>query len=95
MHAASELRYNLARQYTSFLASAGVDAEVGNSGSVRFQVFGDGVLLYDSGVVRGGQAAKAVSVSVLNVTELRLVVTNGGDNNNNDHADWADARVAT
>ena len=93
VHAPSELRYALNKQYSRFLASVGVDGEVGNSGSVRFQVYGDGTLLYDSGTVRGGQAAKSVDVSVANVTELRLVVTDNGDSNYDDHADWADARV--
>jgi lysophospholipase L1-like esterase len=93
VHAPSELRYALNKQYDRFLASVGVDGEVGNSGSVRFQVFGDNVLLYDSQTVRGGQAPKSVDVSVANVTELKLIVTDNGDNNYDDHADWGDARL--
>ncbi|HEY8598631.1 MAG TPA: NPCBM/NEW2 domain-containing protein, partial [Thermomicrobiales bacterium] len=32
-------------------------------------------------------------VGVAGKGELRLVVTDGGDNGNHDHADWADARL--
>lgn len=92
-HAASELRYALNKQYGRFQAFVGVDAEVGNNGSVQFLVYGDGALLFDSAVVRGGQAAKAVDVSVANVTELRLVINNGGDGADYDHADWGDAKL--
>jgi hypothetical protein len=93
VHANSELRYNLNRQYARFKAMVGVDDETGGAGSVRFQVFGDGALLFDSNVMRGREAGKSVDVSVANVTELRLLVSNGGDNVFDDHADWADARV--
>ena len=33
------------------------------------------------------------SVNVTGKTNLQLVVTNGGDNVNYDHADWADAKL--
>ncbi len=76
---------------TTFTAKVGVDSEVGTSGSVVFQVWNGTTKLADSGVLRGGQAAKALSVDVRGATELRLVVTNAGNGNSGDHADWADA----
>ncbi len=93
VHAPSELRYALGKAYSRFKASIGVDDETGGNGSVQFLVYGDGVLLYDSGVVRGKQTAKAVDVDVTNVGELKLIVHNAGDGNNFDHADWANAAV--
>ncbi|PYE53474.1 NPCBM/NEW2 domain-containing protein, partial [Deinococcus yavapaiensis] len=57
------------------------------------QVYGDGVKLYDSGVTRGADAVKAVSVNVTGRSDLKLVVTNGGDSIDYDHADWASAKV--
>lgn len=93
VHANSELRYALNGAYRTFAAEVGVDDEVGNSGSVVFQVYADGALLYDSGVLNGFSDAKSLSVDVTGKNELRLVVTTSGDNDWYDHADWANARL--
>ena len=58
-----------------------------------FEVWADGTKIYDSGVMTGGTATKQVNVSVARKTELQLVVTDAGDDNRFDHADWAGARV--
>ena len=49
--------------------------------------------VYDSGMVTGTSAAKTVAVNVTGNTQLRLVVTDGGDGNDYDHGDWADAKI--
>ncbi|WP_019584886.1 NPCBM/NEW2 domain-containing protein [Deinococcus apachensis] len=95
-HAASELRYNLkgtGAVCTRFTADIGVDDEVGNRGSVVFQVYLDGVKAYDSGVMTGASATKHVAVDLKGQQELRLVVTDAGNGKNYDHADWAIPRV--
>lgn len=92
-HASDEIVYNLGKNFTNFETSMGIDSEVGNYGSVIFQVYGDGLKLYDSGVVRGGTAAKTTRLNVTGISKLKLVVTDAGDGINNDHADWANARV--
>jgi glucose/arabinose dehydrogenase len=92
-HAASELRYNLAGDCTRFTASVGVDDEVGAAGSVAFQVYADAAEVYDSGVMTGASWTKNIDVSVAGANELRLVLTDGGDNINSDHGDWASARI--
>jgi len=94
VHAASDVRVDVAGQYSSFVSDIGVDDEVAASGgSVVFQVWLDGVKAFDSGIVRGRQAARHVTVSLANVTELRLVVVDDGDGLSFDHADWAGAQV--
>lgn len=93
LHAQAETLYYLGGNYSKFTAAVGIDSEVGNRGSVEFQVFGDGTMLYESGVVRGGEAAKAADVDIAGVKMLKLVVTNGGDDINYDHADWANAFI--
>ncbi|MCB9157603.1 MAG: NPCBM/NEW2 domain-containing protein, partial [Caldilineaceae bacterium] len=95
VHAHSELRYALNGQYGRFLADIGVDDEVGSNGSVNFYVYLDDALLYSSGALTGNSAIQFVDVDVANANELRLIVTNGGDNINYDHADWANARLLT
>jgi glucose/arabinose dehydrogenase len=92
-HANSEVRIDLGGRFSIFQADVGVDDEEGNTGSVVFQVWADGVKLYDSGVVYGSSPTKAVDVYVTGAQQLRLVLTDGGDNVYNDHADWAAARL--
>ena len=78
---------------TTFAAKVGLDDEVANNGSVVFQVFADGTKVYDSGVLTGASPTATVSANVTGKTALQLVVTNGGDNVDFDHADWADAKL--
>ncbi len=47
--------------------------------------------LADSALRKGGQAAAQMVVDVSGRSEIRLVVTDGGNGNAGDHADWADA----
>jgi hypothetical protein len=94
VHALSDVRFNLAGSCSAFAAEVGVDDEaVGPEGSVVFQVWGDGVKLYDSGAMRFDAATKLVNVNVAGKKELRLYVTDAGDGLGWDHADWANARV--
>lgn len=93
-HAGSETRYSLGGKYSTFTSDIGLDDEVGNNGSVVFQVYVDGVLKYNSGTVRGADALKSLSVSVAGANELKLIVTNNGDGGTFDHADWAGAKLA-
>ncbi len=60
VHAASELVYPLGGQCKVFTASVGVDDEVGDNGSVVFQVFADGTKLFDSGKMTGASATQNV-----------------------------------
>jgi YVTN family beta-propeller protein len=94
VHAASELKYTLAGGYTVFTSDVGVDDETGANGSVVFQVFLDGVKVFDSGVMTGSSATKTVRVDTTGKQELRLVVTDAGNGNGSDHADWAGARLS-
>ena len=92
VHAPADVQYAL-DDCSSFRASVGLDDEVGTSGSVVFQVYADANKVFDSGVMTGATATKAVDVSIAGASQLRLVVTNGGDNTDFDHADWADAQI--
>ena len=78
---------------TTFAAIVGVDADAGGQGSVVFSVNADGRPVYSSGVLRGSDGGRPVQVDVTNARVLDLVVTDGGDGNANDHADWAAAKL--
>lgn len=95
VHAKSDLRYQLFRKFKSFNADLGVDDEVGQGGSVIFEVWLDGARKYVSPLMKGTDAALPISLDVTNVNELKLIVLDGGDGITRDHADWAGARVST
>jgi hypothetical protein len=92
-HAPSNVKVDLAGRCSAFEADVGVDDEVGDAGSVAFQVWGDGKKLYDSGVVRGTQGPAGAYADVEDVQTMKLVVSDGGDGVDNDHADWGNARL--
>jgi glucose/arabinose dehydrogenase len=94
MHSNAEVKYNLGRRCTGrFIADVGIDDEVGDMGSVVFQVWLDSTKLFDSGRVTGNMGRKPINVSIAGGRELRLVVTDAGDGNSYDHASWGAARV--
>jgi len=90
-HANSVLHVGLDGRAERFTALVGVDDETKGKGSVCFQVYGDGKLLFDSGVMKGGQQPKQVDVELKGIEHLILLVTDAGDDRNYDHADWAEA----
>ena len=89
-HAPSEIVYDLNGGYTRFAAEV-CAAEQG--GTVVFQVFGDDRLLSESGVMHGLRGSKEIDVPLEGVKQLRLVVTDAGDNYFSDCANWAGARL--
>lgn len=93
VHATSQVDFNLAGRCSTLTADIGVDDEVGSSGGVVFQVWGDNTLLYDSGKMTGSSATKSLNVNLTGRSLLKLVVTDGGDGKDFDHADWANARI--
>jgi glucose/arabinose dehydrogenase len=92
-HADSEITYNLGGAYNSFVSYVGVDDEVGPDGSVVFRILADGVLLFDSGVMTGTSKTQLANIDVTGKQTLSLVVNNGDNTYNADHADWADAQL--
>ena len=93
-HAPSRIVVELDGRCSLFLADVGLDEEVGDRGSVVFEVWGDGERLAVSGIVRGPPVAVPIAADLEGVGRMTLVVTPGGDGNAFDHADWGDARLA-
>ncbi len=95
-HAESFLTILLKGKAIEFTAMVGMDDEVaGHQPASEFVVYGDGKKLWSSGVMRLGDAARSCSVPLSGVKKLELVVTDGGNGNYYDHADWADAKFMT
>lgn len=92
-HSVGSLLLNLKGGSARFLASVGIDDEVGQKGSVEFKVYADGQQIWASGVLKGGAAPKPVDLDVKGVQTLALRVGDAGDGYEFDHADWAEARL--
>ncbi len=90
-HAAATLVLDLHGGATRFVSTAGVDDETKGGGSVTFQVVVDGRVRASTGVLHGGDAPKLLSVDLTGAKQLVLRVGDGGDNQDNDHADWGGA----
>jgi beta-galactosidase len=92
-HAPSRIALDLGGTCTAFMADVGVDDEVGDRGTVVFEVLGDGRSLAATGIVVGSQGSVPIYADVTGVQSLELVVRAGGDGNGWDHADWGGARL--
>jgi hypothetical protein len=94
VHADSELTFRIGKAFKSFQAVTGIDSHSRDAGSVVFSVFGDGKELYRGPVVRGSDPEPhEISVSVEGVEELTLKVTDAGDLDLGDAANWALAQL--
>lgn len=94
VHADSRLTFNTGKRFQQFRADIGIASRIGDRGSVVFEVFGDGQSLYRSPVVTGREPKPIeVQVSVAGVEQLTLEVTNSGDLDLGDVANWGSARV--
>ena len=93
-HAPSECWLALDGRVRRFTALVGVDSAAGDArASLEFLVYGDDRLLWRSGLCRLGEAPRECRVELSGVRTLGLVVTDGGDGMEFDHADWAEAAL--
>lgn len=96
VHANSEIVYDISKDYSQFLADIGIDDEAGSSrGSVIFQVWADGTNIYESVLIAGRAPIIHIDLNVTGVDELKLIVTDAGNGNDYDHADWAGIRLVS
>ena len=93
-HASSTLWVDLDGGAERFQASVGVDDNAAGNATLEFRIVGDGKRLFDSGVMKPGDAAQEVDVDLKGVKSLLLLVVDGGDGIGFDHANWAEARFA-
>lgn len=90
-HATSNILIYTGGACGTFIATVGVDDEVGDNGSVTFEVWADGRKITETGVLRGTDPGHALSADVTGADEVELRITQAGDGPGFDHADWADA----
>ena len=93
-HAISRMKLDLRGKAAHFSALVGVDDEAQKPASIEFYVLGDRKILWQSGIMKKGEAAKKVDVDVRGINLLGLLVADAGDGIDYDHADWCDAKLA-
>jgi hypothetical protein len=93
-HSIGRLVIDLHGTAAHFHARVGVDDDAKpRVGTVEFSVVGDGKSLWSSGLIKSGEAAKTVDLDLTGIKTMELRVGDGGDGYDNDHADWADAKI--
>jgi alpha-galactosidase len=97
-HANARIVFQIESPMKTFAAEVGIDHNDDTRGgraasSVVFVVKGDGRELTRTPVCRFGQPPQRIEVSVTNVRQLELIVTDAGDGISYDQADWGDARL--
>jgi hypothetical protein len=94
VHADSELTFELNGRFREFRSDVGIATRMGNRGSVVFTVSGDGKEKHKTPVIRGSaEKPHSITVNVKGVKRLTLKVTNAGDLDLGDVANWGSARV--
>ncbi|MGV9253083.1 NPCBM/NEW2 domain-containing protein [Streptomyces sp. NPDC003697] len=94
VHAESAVEYYTGRACTTVTADVGVDDEKGSRGTVVFEIWADDTKAASTGVLTNAMPAQPLRADVTGARTVRLVVTDGGDGTDSDHADWADARLS-
>jgi len=92
-HANSNIPLQLDGNAVEMSGWVGLDDETAGRGSVIFQIQADGKVIWNSGLMRPRDAAKAFTLDVKGVKSLVLLATDGGDGFDYDHADWADLKI--
>ncbi|MCX4536845.1 NPCBM/NEW2 domain-containing protein [Streptomyces sp. NBC_00841] len=92
-HADSAVEFYAGGACSAVTAQVGVDDEKGAKGTVAFEIWADGTKVASTGVLTNAMAAQPITADVSGAQVVRLVVTDGGDGIDSDHADWADLRI--
>jgi alpha-galactosidase len=94
-HAVSSFKIQLHKKAVSLSVSGGLDDEATPHGSVVFEIWVDGKRVAESPVMRKGMPAAALQVNLKGAERLELHVSDAGDGNDNDHADWLNPVITT
>lgn len=97
-HTESEIIYDIQGfDGKYFKAVIGMDEETNGTG--QFKIYtdsGDGFgdkPVFESAVLATDDKPVNVKIDISNIKKIKLIVTDGGDSINGDHADWAKARI--
>ena len=92
VHSNSRIVYNINNNYSTFTGWVGRDDEQDACGCgtqrVRFQVKGNGELLWTSDLLDNTSPPQPFTINVAGKSTLELLMDDGGDNSWGDHGDW-------
>jgi hypothetical protein len=94
--AISRIEISFPAEYKTFTGSCGIDdvfQDRGSLGTVVFKVLHGEKVLFESPLMKGRMKAADFSVPVTGLTSLTLLVEDGGDGINSDHADWVNLNL--
>jgi hypothetical protein len=92
VHGRSSVTIDLNRQCVSYDATVGVDDMTLGLGKVYFSLYADGVRLWKSGEIDGGDPAQSVHVNLAGRKTVRLVVEPHSSFDDLALADWAESK---
>ncbi|NQU21200.1 MAG: NPCBM/NEW2 domain-containing protein [Candidatus Nealsonbacteria bacterium] len=93
VHSAARLTYAVPAGSKRFEADLAVDDSTRGGGSVRFRVFLDGREKHVSETIRGSDRPVPVAIDLAGAKRLDLVVDYADRADQQDHANWLDARL--
>ncbi len=91
-HAVSRIMFLLQGKAVRFTALAGVDDTADSLAVVEFFVLADQKIIWQSGLMKKGDAARNVDVPLDGVHKLALLVSANGNPERDAYADWLEAR---
>jgi Gpi18-like mannosyltransferase len=92
-HAHSVIEYDLNGRYSTLDGAVAVDDEASNGNLIDAWIICDGQVRYFVKGFSGWILPRYFHINIKGVKILRLEVTDGGDTNNRDHADWLNIKV--
>ncbi len=92
-HSSARLTYLLDKPFSRFEAFTAIDDSTAGRGSVRFRVYVDGRKKYSGPIVRGRDAPIPISLDIRGGKRLDLIVDFGDRADQQDHANWLEARL--
>lgn len=92
VHGDSSVTVDLNRECSTYQATVGVDDMNLGLGKMRFSVYADGIRLWQSGYVKGGDPALPLSVNIAGRETVRLVVEPHSAFDKLLLADWAESK---
>ncbi|MGL4821226.1 MAG: NPCBM/NEW2 domain-containing protein, partial [Bacilli bacterium] len=92
-HANSEVVYDVQNKgFDTFEAMIGVDQSVDvGQASVSFEVWADEKMVYNSGLYKGTENGRFISVPISGAKTIKLITKDGTGGNAYDHSVWGDA----
>ena len=95
IHAPAEMVFSLTGKYRWLTFYTGVSAAMSALGSVNVQVWTDGKLAFETGVMKIHEEPRYVCLPITGVKELKLVGTDAGDGIQADHLNLCNLRLST